>query len=226
MGEAKRRKKLDPNYGKQKLSCFLQKAQISDSHAIYLQLPNESNLRIISIHKKIEAAYDILCKCNQLLSTIVIDSNESSEELLRRFLRKLITTHGNYESDNAQSLITEHGVTYVKDPISRKYIVMPIAPPDVYCVGLKDCVNKFLNGLDDRLSKKPDKCESDISGFVLQTVNDEKMLHCFSYFTAAYIADYMSDNDLELPIATKVVCMLVNKANDLKRRIKIINNIE
>lgn len=227
MGEAKRRKLLDPNYGQQKLVCFLEKAQIGDGHAIYLQLPKETErTRIISVHKKIETAYDILCKCNRLLETLVIDPHESSEKLLKRFLDNLIKEYGNYESDDAESLITDYGITFIKEPITRKYVVMTIASPDVYCIGLKDYVSKWLLRLDDKLNKRTNNDVADLSGFVLQEINGKKWLHSFSYFIAAYIADYMSDNSLELPIDTALIYKLGKKANELKKEIQIANNVE
>ena len=61
MGEAKRRRKLEPNFGKYKTKVFIQKSELSNRHAVILGIRDRDDkmpiVIQISAHKKIEDAW-------------------------------------------------------------------------------------------------------------------------------------------------------------------------
>jgi hypothetical protein len=249
MGEAKRRKALDPNYGKPKIKCFLGKAEYSDCHAIYLRLPSDDEARIVSVHKDIKVAYDIMNKCNDILDKMIMPAHKDPDIIFTDFIRQLIDIHGDYESDDAEFISSINGVTPIKPPIIKKYIVISASSEQIakMTAGNIDENNRIgtsenhfdeydifylvakVKTLENKLSAE------DIAKNTLASLSDGMPYHIpslpnreidtllttvfSSYVTAAYIADYMDANNLEPEVGSKLLERLWEESNKMQGKL-------
>lgn len=231
MGEAKRRKKLlGENYGKPPIKCFLKKAQISDCHAIYLHLPNDRT-RIVSVHRNIEVAYEMMCKCNNVLKEVVVSAQREPDIIFREFIQELVGTYGHYESDDAEYISSINGVTAIKPPVIKKYIALPLddstdvgyvvaetAEVEEDDLGLENIAKNLLSNLSNGMpyyAPVPDKRK------IVQLLKvDNGIFVLSSYETAAYIADFVNENELSLAQLNKTTLhILWTKANQMQGKL-------
>ena len=206
MGEAKRRARLDPNYGQSKLEWVLRKSTLSDAHAIFLKIPNDYVLaRIVSVHASIEYACQVLGWCNEVAAKMnnqVRYSHYNAQEIMSKFCFNLISEYGDYESDDIEAISTNHGITEIVKGVEKKYIALEMSDETFIVV----------NNIE--FSDQEKKSESAV------LTEDGHLMVFSSYITAAYIADYCHNNDIInncLPV--KQVQVLWTEANKLQGKI-------
>ncbi|VXD17415.1 hypothetical protein PL8927_60020 [Planktothrix serta PCC 8927] len=173
MGEAKRRKKLDANYGKTfNLECFIAAAEFSDAHAVYLGIKRSRNSfekRLISAHANINKAWEILGYCQNILSQSRFAPAQDNDEIIRKFCLDLISTYGDYPSDDATYELRNGKIEVINPPVTKTYKVIELGDY-IFAIG--------------KSPKEPFLISNDVVLFT-------------SYVTAAYVADYINLNNLD-----------------------------
>ncbi|AFZ15696.1 hypothetical protein Cri9333_4940 (plasmid) [Crinalium epipsammum PCC 9333] len=189
MGQAKRRKQFEPDYGKPKIitGSFISVSDFSDAHAIYLGINRfgEIETRLVSAHACIKSAWEKLGYCRDVLSTIKFTSWQTNNEINTIFLQNLVNLYGDYESDDAIYMLDNDVIKTISPPVKKLYTVSLAKRPEF------DVDYRTFYGNPD------DYCfftVIDESGKPISIFGD-KEIHIFSsYVTAAYVADYCHEN--------------------------------
>ena len=213
MGQAKRRKQFDPEYGKPKIitGCFISVSSSSDAHAIYLGINRfgEIETRLISAHACIKSAFEKLGYCRDVLSNIKFTSWQTNNEICTIFLKHLVNLYGDYESDDAIYVLDNDAIKTISPPVKKLYtVLLTKAPefdidyrtfygnPDDYC---------FFTVIDE--SDKP-----------IGIYNDKQIPIFSSYVTAAFVADYCHENKTN-QLTISLFKQLWNESNKLQGKI-------
>jgi hypothetical protein len=176
MGEAKRRKKLDVNYGKTfSVECFIAASQFSDAHAIYLGIKRgmDSEKRLITAHADIKDTWKILGYCQNILSKSSFAPAQDIDKITRKFCLDLMSTYGDYPSDDFHYRLINGKLKVINHPVKKTYKVFE----------LRDCI--FVIG------KSPEE-----PFLIVDERNSRDVFLFSSYVTAAYVADYVNLNNL------------------------------
>lgn len=180
MGEAKRRKLLDPEYGTGfKVDCFLAHSEYSDAHGIYLLIENRRRIEntLLFVIADIKEALEKLAWIKNTIKQCSLASSDANSFIVSKVVEKSVELYGDFETDDMACICQGDSIETVKPPIKKRFkpllaVGIPESPSDsLYLVGLSE---------DER---------------PVPTINNEVGL--FSYTRAAYVADYMNANNLE-----------------------------
>ena len=196
MGEARRRKLADPeNYGKNfHIGCYLDKSDNNDTHAVYLGVGRKGLTfsKLIWSHTSVTVALEVLGWCETILEECGIGKRKYHREILKEFMSEFIKRHG--EEEIIKDFFTEGIRESMCRLIGRPYT--KIKKSLVVCHDLPNYVSS-----NKRLYGDPEGSNL----FNIAEFNGEEYISvgfCLganfpfkSYFVAAYIADYLNENN-------------------------------
>ena len=186
MGEAKRRKGFDPNFGKTVNECFIANSFRSDNHTVYIKIGRQKpNIYPLSFFNNIEKAMMMKAYCNYVFGGYI--------PKLKDFLgiaREL------------QSVLKNQLGEFTDDRRVDKVLVNEKKNRIKHLETLKPAVKKRYKpasfSVDQNVTSKAwGVMEFDPYDDPIQGVLIDKDLYIFNYESAAYIADYMNSNNLD-----------------------------
>ncbi|OJJ11393.1 hypothetical protein BI308_25845 [Roseofilum reptotaenium AO1-A] len=131
MGEAKRRKYLDPNFGKSKyrLEVIVAKSHLSDGHAVWLMIENPGVYlwsKIICVHRDLLDAIRIAILGRKTLKSFKIPNHKmDNEDTVMRFTKAMIEEHGDWDSDDFGCTRNQEGFAVFTPPVKKRFVAVP-----------------------------------------------------------------------------------------------------
>lgn len=215
MGEAKRRKEAGWVPRMMRLECFIAQSQTSDAHSVYLGISRGEGvqLRQGNSFARIESAWEDLCRDKKVLKTFKYRNSQSNDEIAQAFWCHALNTFGDVHSDDFKYELwgdKRAGLEWIKQG-GRPYWDEPPAGVRIKIINPPVQKNYKVLLIRDNLGEKEhikSLCGNpeDTHVFTVsnktfdELVEDAKQqIHLYSsYVSAAYAADYLNSNNLNL----------------------------